>query len=481
MSIQFEVMHKDIAGRVGRLTVGDKRIRTPALLPVVNPHIQIIPPAEMAAMGIEGLITNAYIFSKSADFREEALSRGLHSVLGFDGLIMTDSGSFQLSVYGSVDTTNETTISFQRDIGSDIWVPLDIPTHPDSPRETVEADLAVTMSRLREAKEIFGDDAPLAGPVQGGLHPDLREQAGRETSELGFAFCPIGAVVPLLEGYRYKELVRSVISAKKGLSSAACVHLFGAGHPSMFALAVAMGCDIFDSAAYALYAREGRYITPSGTLKLAEIAELPCACSVCRSHTADELRSAPDKERLLAYHNLAVTQAEISRIRLSIQEGTLWDLVDERCRSHPRLLEGYRELLKHAHLLERSDRATKRRFFYRGDESCKRTEVIKFQEMIPRIRLSKRSLILCGGPQPQEFEEVLELRPPFGAVPTELSETAPMGQSEVPEWDDAMLESAFAGVDALLSANPDTEVTFSATPDLVDLIQKRFPAHKVIS
>jgi archaeosine tRNA-ribosyltransferase (EC 2.4.2.-) len=141
MSIQFEVMHKDIAGRVGRLTVGDKRIRTPALLPVVNPHIQIITPAEMAAMGIEGLITNAYIFSKSADFREEALSRGLHSVLGFDGLIMTDSGSFQLSVYGSVDTTNETTISFQRDIGSDIWVPLDIPTHPDSPRETVEADL----------------------------------------------------------------------------------------------------------------------------------------------------------------------------------------------------------------------------------------------------------------------------------------------------------------------------------------------------
>jgi hypothetical protein len=56
-----------------------------------------------------------------------------------------------------------------------------------------------------------------------------------------------------------------------------------------------------------------------------------------------------------------------------------------------------------------------------------------------------------------------------------------MGQSEVPEWDDAMLASAFAGVDALLSANPDTEVTFSTTPDLVDLIRKRFPAHQVIS
>ncbi|MCP1661955.1 MAG: tRNA guanosine(15) transglycosylase TgtA [Methanocalculus sp. MSAO_Arc1] len=481
MSIQFEIMHKDIAGRVGKLTVGGKRIRTPALLPVVNPHIQIIPPAEMAAMGIEGLITNAYIFSKSAEFRDEALHRGLHDLLGFDGLIMTDSGSFQLSVYGSVDTTNETTISFQRDIGSDIWVPLDIPTHPDSPRSTVESDLAVTMSRLREAKELFGDDAPLAGPVQGGLHLDLRERAGQETGDLGFSFCPIGAVVPLLEAYRYRELVGSVLAAKRGLPSSACVHLFGAGHPSMFALAVAMGCDIFDSAAYALYAREGRYITPAGTLKLAEMAELPCACSVCRSHTAEELKRSPEKERLLATHNLAVTQAEIARIRLSIQEGTLFELVDERCRAHPRLLDGYRELLKHTPDLERFDRATKRRFFYRGDESCSRTEVIRFHEMISRITLGDHALILCGGPKPTGFDDYLELRPPFGAVPIELSETFPAGQAEVPAWDDAMLRSAFRGIDALLAANKQTRITFSADPDHADLFRKQFPGAVVIT
>ncbi len=43
---------------------------------------------------------------------------------------MTDSGSFQLSVYGEVSITNTETLSFQRDIKSDIWVPLDIPTSP---------------------------------------------------------------------------------------------------------------------------------------------------------------------------------------------------------------------------------------------------------------------------------------------------------------------------------------------------------------
>ena len=81
-------------------------------------------------MGVEALITNAYIFSQSRQYRQRALDEGLHKVLDFDGVIMTDSGSFQLSVYGQVSVTNTETLSFQRDIGSDIWVPLDIPTSP---------------------------------------------------------------------------------------------------------------------------------------------------------------------------------------------------------------------------------------------------------------------------------------------------------------------------------------------------------------
>ena len=119
-------------------------------------------------MGVEALITNAYIFSQSQQYREQALAEGLHKLLDFDGVIMTDSGSFQLSVYGQVSITNTETLSFQRDIGSDIWVPLDIPTSPASDRETTERELAVTMQRLKEARDVFGSDAPIAGPVQGG-------------------------------------------------------------------------------------------------------------------------------------------------------------------------------------------------------------------------------------------------------------------------------------------------------------------------
>ena len=171
-------------------------IRTPALLPVINPHLMLVTPKELRAMGVEALITNAYIFSQSRQYSERVKEEGLHRLLDFDGLIMTDSGSFQLSVYGEVSFTNEETLSYQRAIGSDIWVPLDLPTSPDADRITAERELAITMERLREAKELFGNDAPLAGPCRAGssLTSANRQEKQSVTSALLFApsvrLCP---------------------------------------------------------------------------------------------------------------------------------------------------------------------------------------------------------------------------------------------------------------------------------------------------
>ena len=65
---------------------------------------------------------------------------------------------------------------------------------------------------------------------------------------------PIGAVVPLMEMYHYRDLVDAVMHSVKCLPDSKARHLMGAGHPMIFALCVAMGCDLFDSAAYILYA-----------------------------------------------------------------------------------------------------------------------------------------------------------------------------------------------------------------------------------
>ena len=464
MTITFEIIDKDIAGRIGKISCGKKTITTPALLPVINPHIQLVTPAEMQKMGIEALITNAYIISKSSEYREQALTKGLHEMLGFDGVIMTDSGSFQLSVYGEVEISNADTLSFQQSIKSDIIVPLDIPTHPDTDREETEKELEITMERLMEGRNIVDHEHhTLAAPVQGGVYTDLRESIGRTVSEMGFVFCPIGAVVPLMEAYRYRELVDVVMAAKRGLRSSICVHLFGAGHPVMFALATAMGCDLFDSAAYALYAKEGRYMTTHGSHKIDELKYLPCACEVCRTHTAAELRGHPERDRLLALHNLWVTLAELDRIRQAILDGTLWELVDERCRSHPQLLNGYHQLLSYAPELAARDRATKRRFFYRGRESTKRTEVLQYHAMIERFTIGKTAIITLENRVPNgEYDTVLYFKPPFGPYIPYLAETFPIGQSEVPEWDEDMVRCGCIGIKVIIESNPDSDITVLA-------------------
>jgi 7-cyano-7-deazaguanine tRNA-ribosyltransferase len=471
MAIRFESLDSDIMGRCGKLSVGTKVIKTPALLPVINPHLQVISAAEMKNIGVEAIITNAYIINQSRQYRERTLADGLHAVLDFDGVIMTDSGSFQLSVYGEVSVSNLETLSFQRDIQSDIWVPLDIPTAPSAGRATAEQDLLVTTARLREAKETFGSEAPIAGPVQGGIYADLRERAAKEIAKQGFTFCPIGAVVPLMEGYRYRELVQVVMAVHNALPRSACVHLFGAGHPAMFALATAMGCDLFDSAAYALYAKEGRYLTPHGSYRVDELVELPCACDICRTYSPDEIKTSAERVRLLAFHNLYVTLAEIARIRQAITDGTLWELVDERCRSHPQLLSGYRELLKYGVTLEAYDRISKRRFFFRGTESCRRTEVIRYQRQISRFRLGNTVLIAFDGRMREGFTDMLLFKPPFGPYPRELKETFPVGQSEIPDWDEAMVKQGCRGIRTLIATHPKTRVVISCPSTWLDVVQ----------
>ena len=481
MALQFEILKKDIAGRIGRLTDGKKSVNTPAILPVINPHVPIILPRTLQELGVEALITNAYIISKSREFRNLALEQGLHTLLDFDGVIMTDSGSFQLSVYGEVEITNEETLKFQQDIGSDIIVPLDIPTSPDCKRKRAEEELAITLDRLKEAKDSISEEkCTLAGPVQGGAFLDLREKAARSVSDLGFSFCPFGAVVPLMEAYRYRELVDVVMAGKRGVSPSACVHLFGAGHPAMFALAVVMGCDLFDSAAYALYAKDGRYMTTHGSHKIDELTYLPCSCDVCRTHTVRELKECPEQERLLALHNLYVTLAEMDRIRQAIVDGVLWELVDERCRSHPSLLSGYRRFLEYAGEMVHQDRATKRRFFYHGDESCRRTEVIRYHQMIPRFTAGSTILVSFDRIQSNSYDTVFFFKPPFGPYPPELKETFPIGQSELPPWDDEMVRTGCQGILKIIEAHPKSTVTIQCSERWKNLVLQELPSVGVL-
>ena len=477
MPDRFEILHKDLAGRIGRLSTLHGTVETPLLMPVINPHLPLIPPDELASMGAEMVITNSYIINQDPDLREGAIEQGLHHLLGFPGPIMTDSGAFQLSVYGDIDVLPLEILDFQFAIKSDISVPLDIPTPPDVSRERAESELNITEERLREAAGLKRD-ALLAGPVQGSTYPDLRERAGRFARELGFDLYPIGGVVPLMEAYRFRDLVDVVVSAKKGLGSGVPVHLFGAGHPMIFALAAAMGCDLFDSAAYALYAREGRYLTVQGTRKLEEMKHLPCSCPVCLKYTQQELMDSPQRSRELARHNLYVSLQEIKLVRQSIREGSLWDLLETRCRSHPRMLDGLKRLASYGDWLEGLDSASKSTFFYLSPESASRPEVIRHGRRIERISL-KGEVLITDDPNanPSGYDNVLNFKPPFGPYPTQLSETYPFNAEVPAEADDAAIDRAVRITRRLIEANPDARFTFRLKINLEERLEQLPKVH----
>lgn len=437
--VSFEITSKDSLGRTGKLEINKKTVKTPALMPVLNPRLW-----SPDLTDIDIVITNSYIIKNNKKFRDKSLEEGLHSLFDFEGVIITDSGAYQASVYGDLEVTNREIIEFQKDIGSDIVTPLDIPTQPDVSKEQAKKDLEETITRTKEAAEITDR---INSPIQGGIYTDLREKSGKISSDLG-SIHPIGGVVPLLEQYRFKDIVDIVISSKKGLSSNDPVHLFGAGHPMFFSLSVAMGCDLFDSAAYALYAEDGRYLTPRGTKKLEDMVELACGCMVCSENTVDDL----DFE-LLCQHNLNISFAEISKVRQAIHEGSLLDLVETRARSHPKILDGFKKFLENSNMVEKYDPVSKSTFLYTG--SPDRPEINRHQKRLDRFNIEKDTIIIdtdCNG----DFC----FKPPFGPFPKELIETYPLN-AEIPEkLDYESIGIALKGLLKLIDLNPETKIIF---------------------
>jgi 7-cyano-7-deazaguanine tRNA-ribosyltransferase len=446
----LELLKRDGLARMARFETRHGVLETPCLLPVVNPRLITIPPRELKAMGFQALITNSYIIRNDPVLKERALKEGLHSMLGFDGVIMTDSGTFQSHMYGEVEVDNEDIVAFQRDAGTDIGTVLDIFTEPEWGRERTAEAVRVTLERTEQAAAIKGE-MMLAGVVQGSVYSDLRLECARSLSSLPVDVFPIGGVVPLMEGYRFADLVEVIVASKMGLTPERPVHLFGAGHPMIFSLAVLLGCDMFDSASYAKFARDGRMMFPEGTFHLNEMKGLDCDCPACRQHTIESLQQLPEQERTraLALHNLHVSKREIDRAKRALLEGSLWELVEQRCRAHPALLDALRALARHKKFLERYEPLSREgAFFYTGPESLDRPSAFRYEKRYFE-RYSKPpqqlGVVFPDAERPYSRVYAKEMREisqradahflvisPFGPVPMELDEAYPIAQSVFP-------------------------------------------------
>jgi 7-cyano-7-deazaguanine tRNA-ribosyltransferase len=450
--MSFETKEKDLLARIGKLKTKSGTVETPLLFPVINPNIQPVPPRRLKEdFGFEAIITNAYILKKR--FQNTPIQQGLHKFLDYDGAVMTDSGAYQILVYGEVDVNQAEIVAYQEGIGSDIATILDIPT---SWKVTKENAAKTVNETLRRAKAFFQtktrEDILWVGPVQGGRHLDLVAKSAVAMGKMPFQIHALGSPTEVMESYRFDVLVDMIMTAKMNLPIERPLHLFGAGHPMMFALAVALGCDLFDSAAYALYARENRYMTENGTWHLSEMDYFPCQCPRCARQTPQDVMAKTPKERetFLAEHNLHVCKAELNRIKQAIRDGRLWEHVEMRAHAHPALLTAAKKLNAYRDFIEKHSPTTKRSgLFFFTSVGLARPEVTHYRhQLIARYCPPADAKILLLVPQThtkpfhkaQEFKKISKAvaanvhvcfyAAPFGVTPLELDEVYPLSQHE---------------------------------------------------
>ena len=452
--MSFEVRHKDVLGRIGFLRTKSGTLETPLLLPVVNPNSQIIHPQELKeTFSFDALITNSYLVWRK--FRGEKETPKIHQLLNFNGTIETDSGAYQILQYGEVDVQPSEIIHFQEKLDSDIAVILDVPTGAEVSKDRAKWTVEETIRRADQSLAIITrNDILWVGPVQGGAYVDLVAFSAREMAKRDFSIYALGSPTPVMQQYRFETLVDMIMAAKSQLPPGKPLHLFGAGHPMMFAFAVALGCDMFDSASYALFARNGRYMTPQGTSKIEELEYFPCNCPACHKKTPEKVRGMllMDRERLLAAHNLHACFAELRTIKQAILDGRLWELVEARSRNHPALQVAFHKMLDYTDQFEVDTPIRKRKgLFVLSEQSLYRPEVIRhnarlLQRYEPPSKVKK--LLLLPEEQLAPFRERKTTDPTidvwrrlndvhvcayslaYGIIPLELADVYPLSQTE---------------------------------------------------
>jgi 7-cyano-7-deazaguanine tRNA-ribosyltransferase len=352
MEFTFEVRESDLMGRIGRLRVGGKALDTPCLLPVIHPVNQLVTTQELELMGFKGLMTNSYIILSRR--RDEALKEGIHRMLQYEGVFMTDSGGYQVLEYGDIEVGYRRVASFQESIGSELSVTLDKPTGFSASEKYARSSMEYSLKNAIATINEYGQGKTAwVGPIQGGLFPLLLSKSASSLVKAGFEFLALGSPVEVMKNYKFLELLSMVATTRRAIPYSVPLHLFGAGHPLTMALAVALGCDTFDSASYMLFAKDGRFMTDRGVSRLEAMKFLPCSCPICAKTTVAGLLELDltNRTRSLALHNLYVLRKEVEVCREAIAEGRLWDLVQEKAIVHPRLFDAFKRLSKATDLL----------------------------------------------------------------------------------------------------------------------------------
>ncbi len=349
----FEVLAVDGAARKGRLRLARAAVDTPAFMPVGTlGAVKGIPFDDLEEWGCDLLLSNTYHLMLRPGLEGIRRAGGLHSFMGWNRGLLTDSGGFQVlsleknrrireegvefrsHLDGAAHfLTPELAMELQSAFGSDIAMCLDVcPALPTSGAE-LEGAVDRTVRWAERCLRSWKGPGALFGILQGGSREDLRSRCAEALVAMDFPGYAIGGVAV---GESKAEIGAATGISCRLLPRDKPRYLMGVGTPADLLRAVRLGVDMFDCVLPTRNGRMGHAFTSGGsvTIKHARFTEdftpldPDCACPVCRRHSRAYLRhlfvlndlSAPV---LISMHNVFFYLDWMRRIQEAIAGGVL--------------------------------------------------------------------------------------------------------------------------------------------------------------
>ena len=338
----FQLIANQKNARAGLINTPHGLVETPIFMPVgTQATVKSLTPAQLDEIGVQILLSNTYhLYLRPGEDIVENFG-GLHHFMRWSKPILTDSGGFQVFSLGDlrkIDSegvtfkshldgsthrfTPEKAIKIQERLGADIIMAFDECSDPEDHQYSIKAMERTHRWAERCLAAKKQNDQALFGIVQGGIHPDLREQSAAFLTSLNFPGYGIGG---LSVGESKADMLRSIELVNDILPTNKPRYLMGVGTPYDLIEGIRRGVDMFDCVLPTRLARHHAAMTLSGRLNLSNAAfkndqnpiDDSCACYACQNFSRGYIRHLINTKEILASTLLSIhnvfTLVELSK------------------------------------------------------------------------------------------------------------------------------------------------------------------------
>ncbi|MBM4104375.1 MAG: tRNA guanosine(34) transglycosylase Tgt [Planctomycetes bacterium] len=351
----FDLLKTDsrTAARLGLLKTVHGLVSTPVFMPVgTRGTVKGITPEHLAKTGTSIVLANTYHLMIRPGVEVVESLGGLHSLMGWPGPILTDSGGFQVFSLATLNRIGDDGVEFashidgaklyldaktataaQNKLGADMIMCFDectpYPCQPQRLQKAVER----TIRWAGQCKEAHGNrEQLLFGIVQGGLDKQLRQVCADALAAMDFAGYAMGG---LSVGETHEQMIETVNFTAPLLPADKPRYLMGVGTPADIVAAVRAGMDMFDCVLPTRNGRNAFAFTATGPIRLrnnmylkdTSPVEPGCSCYCCRHFSKGAIRHFFNVGEmmgpiLVSLHNIAYYQRLMNEIRQRITDGT---------------------------------------------------------------------------------------------------------------------------------------------------------------